>query len=195
VQQAPQPAHQVVAALQPPGPLRRMRTEHSTEARGHGPSLEGRFEGHRPGRDCLEGLRCVRARRWAYQGLVMSLAPRRAIVTASNSGIGRATAVALAVSGMDVGITWHTDRTGADATAAEVRGHGQAAVVARLDTAAFERYREVIDRLADRLGGVEVFVNNAGTGSNTPALEMSLDELSRCAVRMRTPGPNQISVG
>jgi len=107
---------------------------------------------------------------------VMSFAPRRAIVTASDSGIGRATAVALAASGMDVGLTWHTDYAGADATAAEVRDHGQAAVIARLDTAAFKSCGEVIDELADRLGGVDVFVNNAGTGSNTLALEMSLDE-------------------
>jgi NAD(P)-dependent dehydrogenase (short-subunit alcohol dehydrogenase family) len=54
----------------------------------------------------------------------MSFAPSRAIVTGSDSGIGRATAVALAASGMDVGITWHTDQAGADATAAEVRDHG-----------------------------------------------------------------------
>ena len=39
--------------------------------------------------------------------------PSRAIVTASDSGIGKATAVALAKAGMDVGITWHSDREGA----------------------------------------------------------------------------------
>ena len=106
----------------------------------------------------------------------MSFAPRRAIVTASDSGIGRATAVALAASGMDVGITWHTDEAGADATAAEVRHYGQAAIITQLDTAAFESCGKVIDELADRLGGVDVFVNNAGTGSNTLALDMSLDQ-------------------
>ena len=36
-------------------------------------------------------------------------APRRAIVTGSDSGIGRATAIALADAGPDVGITWHSD--------------------------------------------------------------------------------------
>ena len=38
--------------------------------------------------------------------------PRYAIVTASDSGIGKATAVALAERGMDIGITWHTDADG-----------------------------------------------------------------------------------
>ena len=35
----------------------------------------------------------------------MTFQPRHAIVTASDSGIGRATAVALAASGLDVGVT------------------------------------------------------------------------------------------
>ena len=60
--------------------------------------------------------------------------PQYAIVTASDSGIGKATAVALAEQGMDVGITWHTDSDGAEATAEEVRSHGRKAVVAHLDT-------------------------------------------------------------
>ena len=36
-----------------------------------------------------------------------------AIVTGSDSGIGKATAVALARAGHDVGITWHEDEDGA----------------------------------------------------------------------------------
>jgi NAD(P)-dependent dehydrogenase (short-subunit alcohol dehydrogenase family) len=97
--------------------------------------------------------------------------PRTAIVTASDSGIGRATAVALALAGMDVGITWHTDAEGAEETAEEVRSHGRRAVVAPLDTTDLPACGEVIDRLADELGGVDVFVNNAGTGDNAPLLE------------------------
>jgi NAD(P)-dependent dehydrogenase (short-subunit alcohol dehydrogenase family) len=35
--------------------------------------------------------------------------PTRAVVTGSDSGIGRAVAVALAGGGLDVGITYHRD--------------------------------------------------------------------------------------
>ena len=56
------------------------------------------------------------------------------MVTGSDSGIGRATAVALAAAGMDVGITWHRDEEGAERTAEEVRSYDRRAVVARLDT-------------------------------------------------------------
>jgi NAD(P)-dependent dehydrogenase (short-subunit alcohol dehydrogenase family) len=45
---------------------------------------------------------------------------RTAIVTGSDSGIGRATAVALAQRGFDLGITWHEDERGARDTATEV---------------------------------------------------------------------------
>ena len=106
----------------------------------------------------------------------MTFEPRRAIVTASDSGIGRATAVALAEAGMDVCITWHTDKDGAEQTAEEVRSSGRRAEVAQLDTADLEHCGDVIDELADRLGGLDVFVNNAGTGSSTLTLDLSLDE-------------------
>ena len=45
----------------------------------------------------------------ACQDEQMEFKPRYAIVTGSDSGIGRATAVALAEQGLDVGITWHSD--------------------------------------------------------------------------------------
>jgi len=102
--------------------------------------------------------------------------PTNAIVTGSDSGIGRAVAVALAEDGMDVGITWHEDEAGAEATAEEVRGLGRRAVVARLDATDLEGCGDVIDRLAEELGGVDVLVNNAGTGDNAPLLEMTLDQ-------------------
>lgn len=106
----------------------------------------------------------------------MTFQPRRAIVTASDSGIGRATAVALAGAGMDVGVTWHRDQAGAEDTAAEVRRAGTKAEISRLDTADLAGCGDVIDDLADRLGGVDVFVNNAGTGSATAALDMTLEQ-------------------
>jgi NAD(P)-dependent dehydrogenase (short-subunit alcohol dehydrogenase family) len=98
--------------------------------------------------------------------------PRAAIVTGSDSGIGRATAVVLAAMGCDVGITWHRDEAGAHATAAEVRDAGRKAEVRQLDLTALPGAADVIDELADALGGVDVLVNNAGTGTSTPLLDV-----------------------
>ena len=55
-----------------------------------------------------------------------------AIVTGSDSGIGRATAVALAQAGYDIAITWRSDDAGAQETAREVREAGRRAEVARV---------------------------------------------------------------
>lgn len=98
-----------------------------------------------------------------------------AIVTGSDSGIGRATAVALARDGYDIGITWHRDEAGANATADEVRGTARRAVVRRLDLSDAADGPPVIEALADALGGLDVLVNNAGTGDLTPVLEVPLD--------------------
>ncbi|MFJ5938945.1 SDR family oxidoreductase [Streptomyces sp. NPDC093071] len=103
--------------------------------------------------------------------------PRTAIVTGSDSGIGRAVAVRLAEAGLDVGVTWHTDEAGAEATAEEVRAHGKRAVVARLDLTELPAAADVVDRLAEELGGVDVLVNNAGTGTAESFLDLSLEKV------------------
>jgi NAD(P)-dependent dehydrogenase (short-subunit alcohol dehydrogenase family) len=105
--------------------------------------------------------------------------PRTAIVTASDSGIGKAIAVALAQDGLDVGITWHSDEEGAQATAREVEAAGRKAVVRRLDATDLDSVGGVVDELADELGGVDVFVNNAGGGGGAPFIDQPVDEWRR----------------
>jgi NAD(P)-dependent dehydrogenase (short-subunit alcohol dehydrogenase family) len=101
-----------------------------------------------------------------------------AIVTGSDSGIGEATALALAKEGFDVGITWHTDERGAKEAAAKVADQGRLAEVRRLDLGELPEAADVIDELADALGGVDVLVNNAGTGRSAPFLELSFEDWS-----------------
>jgi NAD(P)-dependent dehydrogenase (short-subunit alcohol dehydrogenase family) len=99
---------------------------------------------------------------------------RVAIVTGSESGIGRAVAVALADQGCDVGITWYRDEQMAGETAAEVRDRGRRAEVAHLDLTRLPEAADVVDELADALGGLDVLVNDAGTGHSTPLLDLDL---------------------
>jgi NAD(P)-dependent dehydrogenase (short-subunit alcohol dehydrogenase family) len=99
---------------------------------------------------------------------------RVAIVTGSESGICRATAVALARHGFDVGVTWFRDEAAGEATAEEVRGLGRRAEVRRLDLTRLPEAADVVDELAEALGGVDVLVNDAGTGHSTPLLDLDL---------------------
>jgi NAD(P)-dependent dehydrogenase (short-subunit alcohol dehydrogenase family) len=98
-----------------------------------------------------------------------------AIVTGGNSGIGRATAVALARRRFDVGITWHSEEERAQDALEELRGLGVRAEARHADLTQVPGADAVVDELADALGGVDALVNNAGAGHQTPFLEVSLD--------------------
>jgi NAD(P)-dependent dehydrogenase (short-subunit alcohol dehydrogenase family) len=102
-----------------------------------------------------------------------------AIITGSESGIGRATAVALAAAGFDIGITAHRDRTDAEQTAEEVRAAGRRAEIRPLDLTELPGAAGVVDELADALGGVDVLVNCAGTGISTPVVDTGYEDWRR----------------
>jgi len=105
-----------------------------------------------------------------------------AIVTASDSGIGQEAAKELAEKGFDVGITYHEDEAGAEETLAAVEEVGRQGEVRWLDLTGpdLPKAANVIDELADTLGGVDVLVNNAGTNDPTGNfLELSYDEWRR----------------
>ncbi len=100
--------------------------------------------------------------------------PRLAVVTGSDSGIGRATAELLATEGFDIGLTCHDDREGVDATAAEVERRGQRAYVEQF-AADSSSAGQTIDALVDRLGGLGVLVNVAGTGHSSRVADLTLE--------------------
>lgn len=101
---------------------------------------------------------------------------RNAVVTAGDSGIGRATAVALAAAGCQVGITWHSDEQGAAETVREIWDAGGRCEVEQMDLTSGPPAADAVDRLAAALGGVDVLVNNAGAGSSAPFTELSFDD-------------------
>ena len=101
---------------------------------------------------------------------------KAAIVTASNSGIGKACALQLAKAGFDIGITWHSDEQGARDTAREVESHGVRAETLQLDLSQLPQGAQVLEHLIARFGRIDVLVNNAGTMSKSAFLETSFDD-------------------
>ncbi|MEA2160017.1 MAG: hypothetical protein QOD66_2397 [Solirubrobacteraceae bacterium] len=99
-----------------------------------------------------------------------------AIITGGNSGIGRATAVTLGASGFDIGFTWHRDEARARSATEEIEQAGARCQARHLDLHAVHEGAQAVDELADALGGVDVFVNNAGYGTSKPFLEMTAGE-------------------
>lgn len=99
-----------------------------------------------------------------------------AIVTGGNSGIGRAAAVALAESGFDIGLTWHRVEDRAEGAVEEIEALGRRCELRHLDLHAVHEGAQAIDELDEKLGGIDVLVNNAGYGTSKPFLEMTLGE-------------------
>lgn len=95
-----------------------------------------------------------------------------AVVTGSESGIGRATVVALAREGFDVGLCWYADESKAEATAREASAHGVRTELRPLDVTDVPAVPTVMDDLADTFGRLDVLANVAGTGSSTLLLEL-----------------------
>jgi NAD(P)-dependent dehydrogenase (short-subunit alcohol dehydrogenase family) len=101
--------------------------------------------------------------------------PRAAVVTGSDSGIGQAVAMLLATEGYDVGLTRHSDTEGVRETAEAVEQRGQKAYVESFDATSPDA-GEIVDRLAEQLGGIGVLVNVAGTGHSDRATDLSFEK-------------------
>ncbi len=104
---------------------------------------------------------------------------RKAIVTGGSTGIGRATAIALAKSGHDVAITYASSDREARVTAQRVEAEGQRCVIKRLDLTAPETANPVVDEMVDELGGLDVIVSNAGIMTNHKMPKIDLEAIRR----------------
>jgi glucose 1-dehydrogenase len=97
-----------------------------------------------------------------------------ALVTGSNSGIGRAIAVALGRAGADVIINYVVNPEDAEAVAEEIRGGGQRAMTAQADVADEAQVQAMFASAVHEFGTVDILVSNAGMERNAPFHEMSV---------------------
>lgn len=105
---------------------------------------------------------------------LFSLAGKKALVTGASRGIGQVIAVAFAEAGADVALTAR-GAEGLAATAKQVRDLGREAVEISADLTGQETATAVVATAIEKLGQLDVVVNNAG-GSNfvVPFLDMRL---------------------
>jgi 3-oxoacyl-[acyl-carrier protein] reductase len=96
-------------------------------------------------------------------GKHLDLDGKVALVTGASSGIGRATAVALAECGASVAVNFHRNESGAEETRARIVNGGGRATVIQADVTRAADVRALVTRATEELGPVDILVNNAGS--------------------------------
>lgn len=95
-----------------------------------------------------------------------------ALITGAGQGVGQGIALALASEGVDVAAVGRTRET-LEETCALVRERGVRAEPFVLDVLETEQVPGVVESVAGALGGIDILVNNAYSGSYGPLLELS----------------------
>ncbi len=93
----------------------------------------------------------------------MELEGRAAIVTGAGTGVGRATALALARRGCSVLVNYSRSKEGAEKTAAEALSLGVKAIPHRCDVADDAECRALVETAVAAFGRLDALVNNAAT--------------------------------
>ncbi len=106
---------------------------------------------------------------WLMMG--QQIKGKTAYITGAGSGIGRATALALAKEGVHVGFIARTESK-LEAVAREVETYGVNTSYAVANIAKLEEVEEAVAKLETSLGSADILINNAGIGAYGDFLEM-----------------------
>ncbi|RIH82007.1 General stress protein 39 [Calidithermus terrae] len=103
-----------------------------------------------------------------------------ALVTGGDSGIGRAVAIAFAKEGADVAIAYLQEHSDAEETKRRVEEHGRRCIAIAGDLGDEVVCRQVVQRVIETFGRLDVLVNNAAEQTPQERLEdISAEQLER----------------
>jgi len=99
----------------------------------------------------------------------MKLEGKKALVTGSSRGIGRAIALALAAEGADVAVNCSSSIKKAEEVAREIRSLGRQSMVIKADVADKASVEKMVDETVGHFGKIDILVNNAGIATIAPS--------------------------
>lgn len=118
----------------------------------------------------------------------MNLHDKLALVTGAGQRVGRALALGLARAGASVAVHYHSSGDGAAATVREIEAMGRVAFALRADLADADACGPLVAAAAQRLGGLDIVVNNASLFESAELEEITAGDWDRVlAVNLRAP--------
>lgn len=94
-----------------------------------------------------------------------------ALVTGGGRGIGRAVALRLASLGAHLAIVYVRNQAPAEEAAEAAREMGRKAITIRANVGKIEDIDRLFDRIDSEFHGLDIFISNAASGFNRPALQ------------------------
>lgn len=113
------------------------------------------------------------------RGTVMLLAHKKALVTGSSRGIGRATALAFAREGADVAVHYRRQQEQAEQVAEEIRAIGREALVIQAELENPDEVNRLFDTIQETWQGLDIFMANAAASAFKPVMELKPHHLER----------------
>jgi glucose 1-dehydrogenase len=104
------------------------------------------------------------------------LADKRAIVTGSDQGIGRAIALRFAQEGAAVVINYRHNEAGANEVKAQIEASGGRATIVGADVGTAAGAQQLVQAAITAFGGLDILINNAGVEIPRPFLEVTEEE-------------------
>jgi enoyl-[acyl-carrier protein] reductase III len=93
------------------------------------------------------------------------------LITGSGRGIGRAIALFFAENGADVIVNFFRNRNPAEDTVAEIEKMGRRTLLIKADVGDLDDIQRMFDEVESNFGGLDIFIHNAASGYNRPALK------------------------
>ncbi|CAN5687130.1 SDR family oxidoreductase [soil metagenome] len=112
-----------------------------------------------------------------------------AVVTGSDSGIGQATAIALAAEGASVVVNYLKDAKGAETTRQGVEEAGGKAIVVQGDVGEEAAVEAIFARCEGELGTATILINSAGVDAGGVCVADMTTESWEAALRTNLTGP------